>query len=275
MAESMGAVEPARFATPQSLDAALQLLAAHAGVTLWGGGTDLMISVNFGRLRPAHGLAVRRLDELRQCADGRIGAAVTFGELERSGYRALAEASRTVGSPQIRAAATLGGNLGTASPAGDSLPVLAAYGAEVVLRSAAGSRTLRLDEFLRGPRSTARRDDELIEAVVVPDDLPERQAFAKLGIRNAMAISIVSVCVTRDDSGTTRIALGAVGPTPVRPRRAEELASGTQRFSRADLDEFARLVASEVRPITDHRGTAEYRRHAAGVLATRQLLRCL
>lgn len=261
---------------PRELDAALEALATHPEPTVLAGGTDLMVEVNFGHRRPRTVVAVRRVEELARWEDGFIGAGVTYRRLESSRHPALAQLSRTIGSPQIRRAGTIGGNLGTASPAGDALPYLAALDAEVVLASAErGERRLAWDAFLTGPKRNARAPDELIVGVRLPADVPERQAFAKIGTRNAMVISVVSGVVTRADDGTTTVALGSVGPTVLRARRAEELASATTRPTEADLSEFARLVSEDVRPIDDHRASAAYRRHAAGVLARRLLERLL
>lgn len=263
-------------ARPRELRGALDALASLPDATILAGGTDLMVEVNFGHRRPDTVVAVRRVEELSRCEDGFVGAGVCYRRLESSRHRALAELSRTIGSPQIRQAGTIGGNLGTASPAGDALPFLAAVDAEVVLRSAAGGeRRLCWDEFLLGPKRNAREPDELIVGVQLPEELPERQAFAKIGTRNAMVISMVSGVVTRADDGTTTVALGSVGPTVLRARRAEQLASGTLRPTERDLEEFSRLVREEVRPIDDHRAPAAYRRHAAGVLARRLLERVL
>lgn len=261
---------------PASYDDVLDALAAHPDATLLAGGTDLMVEVAYGGRRPATVILLRRVDGLRTWEDGFVGAGVTWARLEQGPIRGLAQAARTVGSPQIRNAGTLGGNLGTASPAGDGLPFLAAVDAAVVLESKAGGRrTLRWDEFLTGPKQNARRPDEVIAGVQLPGHLPERQEFAKVGPRTAMVISIVSACLTRDADGATRIALGSVGPTPVRARRAEEMISAETHPSPAAVAEFGRLVAGEVSPITDHRSTEAYRRHAAGVLARRLLERCL
>jgi CO/xanthine dehydrogenase FAD-binding subunit len=254
----------------------LEALDADPHASLLAGGTDLMVEVNFGHAKPKHVIALRRIQALQAWEGRRIGAGVTYTRMEHGPHVALAQLARTVGSPQIRNAGTIGGNLGTASPAGDALPFLAAVDAEVELLSKArGTRLVPWDEFLVGVKRTTRRDDEIIVAAVLPERLPERQAFGKIGVRNAMVISMVSACVTRDDDGTTRVALGAVGPTPVRARRAEELISAEPTPSAAALAEFARLVSEEVRPITDHRGTEQYRRHASGVLARRLLERCL
>ncbi|OFW66523.1 MAG: hypothetical protein A2Z12_01865 [Actinobacteria bacterium RBG_16_68_21] len=260
---------------PRHLDEALAATAAHPEATILAGGTDLMVAVAYQALRPAVVIGIRRVPELQEW-DGRfIGAGVTYSRLERGPFAALAQAARTVGSPQIRSAGTIGGNLGTASPAGDSLPFLAALDAEVLLRSQAAERALRWDEFITGPKRTALQPGELIVGARLPEAIPDRQAFAKIGTRTAMVIAIVSCCVLRWDDGTTRVALGSVGPTTVRPRAAETMISTERRPSSAALDEFARLVSAEVSPINDHRSTAAYRRHASGVLARRLLERVL
>lgn len=260
---------------PRDLDQALEDVGSQPEATLLAGGTDLMVDVNLSHVRPEAVVALRRVDELRTWDDGFIGAGVTYARMEAGPLPALAELARTVGSPQIRATGTIGGNLGTASPAGDTLPFLAAVDAEVIVASREGRRRLRWDEFLLGPKHTALRPGELIVGVQLPEHIPDRQAFAKIGVRQAMVIATVNCCVVRDDDATTRVALGAVGPTVVRTPAAEELVSSQQRPSPSMLDEFQRLVSEEVAPITDHRATERYRRHAAGVLARRTLERCL
>ncbi len=263
------------IAYPTSIDEAVASLAESPGATLLAGGTDLMVEVNFQHLRPDFVIALRRVGELATWDERRIGAGVTYRRLEEGPHPALAQLSRTIGSPQIRNAGTIGGNLGTASPAGDALPFLAALDADIELRSSRGTRTMKWDEFITGVKSTAIQPDELIIAALLPEHIPERQAFGKIGVRNAMVISMVSACVFRADDGATTVALGSVGPTPIRARRAEEMISAVAAPIASDLAEFARLVSEEVRPITDHRSTAEYRRHASGVLARRLLERCL
>lgn len=260
---------------PKDLDEALAALDFDPGATLLAGGTDLMVEVNLAGHRPSNVIGLRRVPELQEYDGRRIGAGVTYRRLERDGHRALAQLSRTVGSPQIRNAGTIGGNLGTASPAGDALPFLAALDAEIELASARGTRTLPWNEFLVGVKRNAREPGELITAAILPERVPEQQAFAKIGIRSAMVISTVGACLFRDDDGTTTIALGSVAPTPIRARRAEEMISAEKSPSEAALSEFARLVSEEVQPITDHRSTEAYRRHASGVLARRLLERCL
>jgi CO/xanthine dehydrogenase FAD-binding subunit len=258
---------------PTSLDDAVAALSA--GAIPLAGGTDLMVEVNLGHRRVDHVVGLRRIPELRVWEGSRIGAGVTWSRVEESGPKAYAEAARTVGSPQIRNAGTIGGNLATASPAGDGHPFLAAVDARIELTGPDGRRVLPWDEFFAGVKRTHARPDELVTAVVLPDRLPPRQAFGKVGVRNAMVIATVCSVVTRDDDGDTRVAFGSVAPTPIRARGAEEMISAERSPSEAALAEFARLVAAEVRPITDHRSTETYRRHAAGVLARRLLERCL
>lgn len=258
---------------PTTVDQAVAALSE--GALALAGGTDLMVEVNFGHTRPENIVALRRISELAEWEPNRIGAGVTWSRLEKGGPTALAQAARTVGSPQIRNAGTLGGNVGTASPAGDGLPFLAAVDAAIELVSPAGARSVPWHEFFVGVKKTARLAGELITAIRLPEALPERQAFGKIGVRNAMVIATVCCVVTRDLTGVTRVALGSVAPTPMRARQAEEMITSVARPSETDRAEFARLVSEEVRPITDHRSTEEYRRHAAGVLARRLLDRCL
>lgn len=257
---------------PRTLDDAIAAVAN--GAVPVAGGTDLMVEVNFGHLRPTIVVGLRRVAELQLWEDNRIGAGVAWRRIERDGPRALAQAARTVGSPQIRNAGTIGGNLGTASPAGDGHLFLAAVDASIEVRGQSGSRMIPWNEFFTGVKQTSLAPDELITSVHVPDSLPERQEFGKIGVRNAMVIATVCAVVTRNDTGQTKVALGSVAPTPMRASRAEEMISSIAHPTDTDLTEFARLVSEEVSPITDHRSTAEYRRHAAGVLCRRLLERC-
>lgn len=234
-----------------------------------------MVEVNLAHHRPAKVLSLRRVEELKEVSTKRIGAGTTWAYLEGSAHRALAQAARTVGSPQIRAAGTIGGNVGTASPAGDGLPWIAAAEAQIVVRSVErGERIIPWSEFFVGVKRTSLEPDEIIVAVAVPDDVPEAQEFAKVGARNAMVISTVSCVVMRGEDGF-RVALGSVAPTPIRATRAEEMINAESTISDSVLGEFARIVSEEVRPITDHRSTEAYRRHAAGVLARRLAERTL
>lgn len=272
-----------------SLQQALEALRDHPGARLVQGGTDVMVEVNFNRTTLHDVVALRRVNELRRwhiSEDSqtiRLGAGVPYAEMERSPLchhlPALAQAARTVGSPQIRAAGSLGGNLGTCSPAGDGLPVLSALDATVHLQSLDASRDLSIHEFMLGVKKNARQPDEVIVAVTVPI-LDGFQGYAKVGTRNAMVISAASACVVHDALGATvRVALGAVAPTVVRTREAEAwLASQTNLAVPLTVTselarEFGRRAAAECSPIDDHRSTAAYRRHAIAVLVERLLLR--
>jgi len=222
-----------------------------------------MVDVNFGRKRPTSVVAIDRVNELRAMTLGprvRIGAGVTYTRLLRDGAGsvALAEASRTVGSPQIRNAGTLGGNLATSSPAGDTLPVLAVLEAMLVLASDGGERRVPFNSFYTGYRRSVLRADELIAAVEVPH-LAGRQWFRKVGTRAAQAISKVVMAGIR--RGEPRVSLGSVAATVVRlPRTEAALASG------APIAEARRALEEEIQPIDDLRSTAEYRRRVSGNL---------
>jgi len=257
--------------TPRSLDDALRLKAAHPDAVPIQGGTDVMVELNFDRIRPERLLNLNEVAELRGWtrANGqlRLGAGLTYAEIESAlaeALPALAEASRTVGSPQIRSRGTIGGNLGTSSPAGDALPPLLVYEAEVEVESVRRKRLLYVSEFLRGPKQNAVEPDELIVAVHVPMRAA-LQTFMKVGPRNAMVIAVVSLALLVDEErGELRASYGSAGPTP-----------GLVVSSLADADAFPDRVAAEASPIDDVRGTAAYRRHALRVLTRRALERCL
>lgn len=235
------------------------------------GGTDVMVSMNFDRVRPDVVLNLGEVVELRgwsrENGTSRLGAGLTFSEVVRElggVHQALAEASRTVGSPQIRNRGTIGGNLGTASPAGDALPPLLIEDAEVEVASGRGSRRLPLAEFLVGVKRNALTEDELIVAVHVPAT-GQPQTFMKVGPRNAMVIAVCSLALVVDrERDEIRAAFGSAAPVV--------------RLVRASLDgagDFPEMVAAAASPIDDVRGTAAYRRHALRVLAGRALERCL
>jgi len=275
-------------AVPTSLDDAVRLLGEQPDALLLAGGTDAMVEINDGHRRPGElVIALNRIGDLRawrhdaDAATLTIGAGVTYTELMQeplaSLVPALAEASRTVGSPQIRNAGTLGGNLGTCSPAGDGLPVLSALDAQVRIVSADGERTASVHDVMVGVKQTSLEPRELIADIALPIRTGW-QGYAKVGVRNAMVIAVASACLVVDaDAHRTAIALGSVGPTIIRCHGAEtQLADavdwGHDTVAASALDELAAAVSAESRPITDHRSTAEYRRHAVGVL-TRRLAR--
>ena len=275
--------------SPTSVDQLLDMLAVDPSASIISGGTDFMVEVNLHGRRPESVISLRRVAELREWTHRAnrslvtIGAGLPYAAMEHGDIArlvpALAQAARPVGSPQIRAAGTIGGNLGTCSPAGDILPVLAALDATIHVISSDGSRDLAWNEFMLGVKRNALAPGEIVHSVSLPV-IDGWQGYAKVGTRNAMVISTVSACLVRDvDEGLVTIALGAVGPTIIRCTEAEGWLAGATDLRRgASLSEdiateFGRRASLEARPIDDHRSTAEYRRHAAGVLATRLLKR--
>ncbi|HEU5212138.1 MAG TPA: FAD binding domain-containing protein [Gaiellaceae bacterium] len=257
--------------SPRSLEEALRLKAEHPDAVPIDGGTDVMVELNFDRRRPDLLLDLNRVGELDgwSAENGtiRLGASLTYTQAMEPALAArlpaLAEASRTVGSPQIRNRGTIGGNLGTASPAGDALPPLLVAGAQVEVAGSAGSRTLALEEFLVGPKRNALESGELIVAVTVDArDLP--QTFMKVGPRNAMVIAVCSLALAVDaERDEIRAAFGSAGPVPALVRAPLAEAAG-----------FPEAVAAAASPIDDVRGTAAYRRHALAVLTRRAMERC-
>jgi CO/xanthine dehydrogenase FAD-binding subunit len=276
------------FLQPKSLREALEVKAERPEALPIAGGTDVMVELNFDRGRPAAILDLTRAAELaawdRDGGGLRVGAGVTYtraiDELAAA-LPGLALAARTVGSPQIRNRGTIGGNLGSASPAGDCHPPLLAVGAEVELVSLAGTRRVPVQEFFTGPKQSALRADELIAAVHLPAATGPQQ-FAKIGTRNAMVIAVCSFALALDpERRSVGSGIGSAGPTPLRATEAERflgdvLAEEGLWESRAPLGEaaaarFGELVAGAARPIDDVRGSAAYRVHALGVLARRTL----
>lgn len=274
-------------ARPTSLPAVWDAFDEMPDAQLLAGGTDFMVEVNFGHRRPAGVIALRRVAELQgyEIFDDEvlIGAGTTWTVIEKEladVVPALAAAARTVGSPQMRNAGTIGGNLGTGSPAGDGLPVLAALDASVVLAGRDGEREMSVADFVTGVKRTAIAPGEVIRSVRVPR-LDGPQHFLKVGTRNAMVISICCAALAVDRvSRSVRIGLGAVSPRPLRATAAEEYIAGEITWSTLSarphaVTRFGELVRDAISPITDHRSSAAYRAHATGVIAVRALERSL
>jgi CO/xanthine dehydrogenase FAD-binding subunit len=274
---------------PRNVDELVEVFQNHPSAKLLAGGTDFMVEVNLHGRKPDTMISLRQVKELSEWsvrtsqARITIGAGVPYAEMEVGEIArlvpALAQAARTVGSPQIRAAGTLGGNLGTCSPAGDSLPVLAALNATIHVIGPEGNRDIDFVDFMVGVKKNCLQPSEFVHSVSMPI-VDGWQGYAKVGTRNAMVISTASACLVRDsDEGFVSIALGSVGPTIIRAHIAEAwLMKTTSLRAGAQLEasvaqEFGRRVSLESRPIDDHRSTADYRRHAIGVLAQRLLTR--
>jgi CO/xanthine dehydrogenase FAD-binding subunit len=272
---------------PATWAEALDAQAAHPDAVPISGGTDLMVELNFDRRRPEHIVDLTRVPELNEWApeDGhlRIGAGVTYTRLiDELGDRlpGLAIAARTVGSPQIRNRGTVGGNLGTASPAGDGLPPLYVSDAEIEVASRdGGARRIPIGEFVVGPKRNALRPGELIAGYHVPAAEGPQQ-YAKIGTRNAMVIAVCSLSLAlHPEQRRVAACIGSAGPTPIRATEAEAFIGGVLEErglwdAPAPLDElvlrrFGELVELAAKPISDVRGTAAYRSYAVGKLAQR------
>ncbi len=276
------------FLQPASWTEALAMKAAHPEAVPIAGGTDVMVDINFDRHRPAFIMDLNRVREITEWGFDsgmvRVGAGVTYSRIleELPFLPGLAMASRTVGSPQIRNRGTVGGNLGTSSPAGDAHPPLLASGAVIELASTSGTRRVPIAEFFTGPKRNAMRQDELIAAFLVPT-VKGGQQFSKVGTRNAMVIAVCSFAVDIDPiQRRIGTGIGSAGPTPLRAIEAEHFIEGVfgdenmwhrpANVSESALARFGELVASAARPIDDIRGTAAYRRHALAILARRALV---
>jgi CO/xanthine dehydrogenase FAD-binding subunit len=277
------------FLQPTTWTEALAMKAAHPDALPIAGGTDVMVEINFDRQRPPAFLDLTRIAELSEWGseDGmlRIGAGVTYTRIiDELGDRipGLAMASRTVGSPQIRNRGTVGGNLGSASPAGDAHPALLASRAVVEVASVGATRRVPVHEFFVGPKRNAMRKDELIAAFLIePAQGP--QQFSKVGTRNAMVIAVCSFALAiepeRHRVGT---GIGSAAPTPITASQAESFIEGVldehglwekrAPVPESALARFGELVAAAAQPIDDVRGTAAYRRHALAVLARRSFV---
>jgi CO/xanthine dehydrogenase FAD-binding subunit len=273
---------------PDTLAEALAAKRAYPDAVPIMGGTDVMVDLNFGRLRPETILDLGRIRELDDWSDDgdqlRIGAGVSYARIiaelaER--LPALAIAARTVGSPQIRNRGTVGGNLATSSPAGDGLPPLYASGAEIELASTHGTRRVPVAQFITGPKRNSLAPTELIVSFSMPPaDGP--QQYAKVGSRNAMVIAVASLALAvHTRQRRVGVCIGSAGPTPLRAGDAERFIEGAldetglwnspATLDRGIVRRFGELVQQEARPIDDVRGTAAYRRHAIGILASRAL----
>ena len=270
---TLGSIAHRTLLQPRSVADALKMLRDEGPLTPLAGCTDLYVALNFGTLRETRFLDLWRLDPLRRIERrGRalaIGALATYSDLIASPHvrrmlPMLAAAAREIGGVQIQNRGTIGGNVANASPAGDTLPVLAAADAVVVLQSTRATRRVPFNEFYTGYRRTVRRDDELIVGFEIPP-LRGRQWFRKVGTRRAQAISKVVVAGVVGDGGV-RVALGSVAPTVVRAVRTEAaIARG------ASVAEAQQVLTDEIAPIDDVRSTAEYRRRVAANLLARML----
>ena len=282
------------FLQPTSWQEALDLRAERPDAVPIAGGTDVMVDINFDRRRPGALLDLGRVAELREWSEDvgsgggttvRLGAGVPYTRIVEDladRLPGLAMASRTVGSPQIRIRGTVGGNLGSASPAGDAPPPLLAAGAVVEVESAArGARRIPVADFYTGVKRNALADDELIAAVLIPSAAGPQQ-FCKIGTRNAMVIAVSAfACALHPDRRAVGTGIGSAAPTPRRAIDAEDFLAGELEGaglweSRGELPDtlaraFGERVAAAASPIDDVRGSAAYRLHSLSVMARRSV----
>ncbi|MEV4555366.1 FAD binding domain-containing protein [Kitasatospora sp. NPDC049285] len=278
------------FLRPATWDEALAAKAEHPTALPISGGTDVMVEMNFDVHRPSAILDLNRITELTEWStDGatvRLGASVPYARIIdelSTELPGLALAAHTVGSPQIRNRGSVGGNLGAASPAGDSHPALLAAGRDVFVEahSVRGVRLIPIDEFYVGVKRNSLAADELIGAVHIPvADGP--QQFSKIGTRNAMVIAVCAFgFALHPKNGTVGTGIGSAAPTPRRAVEAEEYLQGVlaerglwetgELLGAEVIQRFGELVRAAASPIDDVRGTADYRRHALAVMARRTL----
>ena len=285
-------MHPIEYAAPATLAVALALLAERRGdASILAGGTDIIVQAREGRRRPALLLDVKKIPELtgvRASSDGglTIGAAVPCARLCANAdlarlYPVLVEAAGLIGGTAIQSRASLGGNLCNASPAADSIPALIALGAVCEIAGSTGTRELRVEEMCIEPARNALGEDEMLVALRLPAPAPNSgAAFERFTPRYEMDIAVCNCAasVTLANDGSTfvsgRIALGAVGPTPLLAREASAALAG-RPVTPGTIDEIAGAAAAAVRPITDMRGSAAQRLHLSEVLARRVLERAV
>lgn len=267
--------------SPTSIQEACEIYSTVQDSSLIAGGTDFMVEVNFNHRKPNSVVTLANIKSLATWEIDtdknrlRVGSTVPFAEMETPKFArnciALSQAARTVGSPQIRNTASIGGNLGTCSPAGDSLPVLFALDATIEITSIHGVQEVSIHDFMLGPKRNILSQGEIVSSIFLPLS-NGFQSYAKVGVRNAMVISIASACFVIQDNKCA-IALGSVGPTIIRCKSAEsflqEYLNTSEKPPNEVFDKFAELVANDARPIDDHRSTSVYRRHAVKVLSRR------
>ncbi|GHA92470.1 carbon monoxide dehydrogenase [Streptomyces tendae] len=276
------------FLRPASWEEALAAKAEHPTAVPIAGGTDVMVEINFDHRRPDVLMDLGRIGDLTEWEVGedsvRLGASVPYTRIMenlRTELPGLALASHTVASPQIRNRGGVGGNLGTASPAGDAHPALLAAGAEVEAESVRGTRRIPIDAFYTGVKRNSLEPDELIRAVHIRKAEGPQQ-FSKVGTRNAMVIAVCAFGLAlHPGSRTVRTGIGSAAPTPIRATAAEEFLNAALEdggfwengkiVTPSAVKRFADLCSAACNPIDDVRGTADYRRHAVGVMARRTL----
>ena len=285
-------MKPFAYFDPESIDEVVRLLREKENCELIAGGTDLLVNIKQELSSPDALISFRKIKEMKTIkkeTNGSltIGAATPLSKVVtspevRNFQIAISNAAEKVGSKQIRNRGTIGGNICNASPAADTAPILLALEAKAKIESQDGKRVVPMTEFFLGPGNTALQRGEVLTALVIPTEAANFQcAYLKLGVRKALEIPIVGVAVAvKTVDGRceiARIALGAVGPTPMRSSRAERLVTGADltENTEAIAEEAARLAMEECSPITDIRASKEYRRDMVGIIVKRAIKQIL
>jgi carbon-monoxide dehydrogenase medium subunit len=269
-----------QYLVPQSLKEACLLLGRHgAAAQVLAGGTDLLVKMKSGLLKPAYIVSLKQVDELKGIRNQPgvgvvIGARTTHNELVSSPvlaarFRSVCSAAASMAGYQIRNTGTVGGNLVNAVPSADLPPILIALGAKIRLVNSSGDRTLELEEFFVGPGKTVLQAGEILAEIIIPEQATTGSNYQKFGLRQAEALAVVGVASAVEMEGgiikEARIALGAVAPTPMRARQAEALLRG-QKVNEKLIAMVSGFAAAVARPISDIRSSAEYRRHLVEIL---------
>ena len=273
------------YVTPQSVQEACALLVQYGdSARVLAGGSDLLVKMKDGLMKPAYLVSLKNLDSLKairyETGTGVIiGARSTHNEvmnnrLLQEKYRSVCEAAHSMAADQIRNIGTVGGNLVNAVPSADLPPILIALDARARIVGTSGERTIALEDFFLGPGKTVLEKGEILAEIIIPDQPTTGSNYIKFGLRRAGALAVAgvasSVTVSDGTCRDVRVVLGAVAPTPMRARQAENVLRG-KKISRELIDEAGRIAAAESKPISDIRGSIEYRRNLVNVLTRRSL----
>ena len=273
------------YVSPKSLPEACALLVQHGdSAKVLAGGSDLLVKMKDGLMKPAYLISLKNLDGLKairyQIGTGVIiGARATHNEVMNNSilqgkYRSVCEAAHSMAADQIRNIGTVGGNLVNAVPSADMPPILIALDAQARIVGTTGERTIPLEDFFFGPGKTVLENGEILAEIIIPDQPTTGSNYIKFGLRRAGALAVAGVAssVTVSDGACrdVRIVLGAVAPTPMRARQAENILRG-KKISQELIDEAGKIAAAEAKPINDIRGSIEYRRNLVNVLTRRSL----
>ena len=273
------------YVLPQSLREACALLVQYGdSAKVLAGGSDLLVKMKDGMMKHAYLISLKSLDTLKgiryETGTGVIiGARATHNEAMNNSilqkkYRSVCEAAHSMAADQIRNIGTIGGNLVSAVPSADLPPILIALDARARIVGTSGERTIPLEDFFAGPGKTVLENGEILVEIIIPDQPTTGSNYIKFGLRRAGALAVAgvasSVTVGYGTCQDVRIVLGAVAPTPMRTRQAESVLRG-KKISRELIDEAGKVAAAESKPISDIRGSIEYRRNLVDVLTRRSL----